>query len=534
MNTKADVHKIIEELKSELEKTKDPAQRAQLYVSLANSCVVISADKSIEFAKLGIEEAQKTDDLFLLAKCYSSLGISNSCAGNYAESFEALNGMNKIGYRINNSEVIARCYNDKGIVYIQMGDYERSALAFRKALKLNEELGNKQLIATNFNNLADVYFRERAYQKAIEYYRKSIELKEELGDESGLAGSFNGLASAYQACDEFDKAEETYKKALDLFGKAGNVAGIATVLANIGLIRKYKEDYDGAKRILKEAMQTMEEIGDKWGVAALLANLATLAFTTKDLEEAMSYAEKALIKAREIGAQNIMRSAYATLSHAHEKLGNLQEALKYFKLQKEISDHIFDLDKSRQIERLEAKYIIEKKEREAEVYRKASITDALTGLLNRPGIMDKINETSKNSMESGGCFSIIISDIDFFKRFNDEYGHDCGDFVLKGVASKLRDVIGKSGYIGRWGGEEFLILLPDFNIENAVELAEKARKKIADEKQVYEGEILSITMSFGIASNAEIEDMDVCILRADEALYRAKGAGRNRVERWQG
>lgn len=158
-----------------------------------------------------------------------------------------------------------------------------------------------------------------------------------------------------------------------------------------------------------------------------------------------------------------------------------------------------------------------------------SKTDPLTGLYNRRYITEKLENEIINYKETKNNFSIIIADIDYFKKVNDNFGHAFGDQVLKTVAQNLRDAVHERGFVSRWGGEEFLILLPETEIEDACILAEKMRKLIEAEVIVYNGTPLSITLTFGITVNEDYEMIDATIKKADDALYEGKSQGRNCV-----
>ena len=159
-----------------------------------------------------------------------------------------------------------------------------------------------------------------------------------------------------------------------------------------------------------------------------------------------------------------------------------------------------------------------------------SLHDPLTGLLNRRCMQEKLEEEFLRSKRTKAAYSCIMLDIDRFKSFNDSYGHECGDVVLKGVADALIGVVRSTDDVGRWGGEEFLILLPDTDRDGGYELAEKIRSRIQSEAIVYGDMDFRVTITVGIASSrGEEESVDDCVRRADEALLAGKAGGRNRV-----
>lgn len=154
--------------------------------------------------------------------------------------------------------------------------------------------------------------------------------------------------------------------------------------------------------------------------------------------------------------------------------------------------------------------------------------DALTGLLNRRSLDEALNELLTRPAASLAC---IMVDIDFFKRFNDRFGHDAGDAVMQYVARILSEVAGDKGKVFRFGGEEFTILLPDATQKDAAGVAERLRTAVEHAPLPHRGRILDpITISLGVASCSQEGPGASLIERADAALLRAKQLGRNRVE----
>ena len=124
---------------------------------------------------------------------------------------------------------------------------------------------------------------------------------------------------------------------------------------------------------------------------------------------------------------------------------------------------------------------------------------------------------------------MVLADIDNFKRFNDRHGHACGDHVLRRSAATLQEGVRDVDQVARWGGEEFILLLPETTLEGGAILTEKLRATIAGRQLQYADKRLTITMTFGISSYRKGETLDSCIARADTALYRGKEQGRNKV-----
>lgn len=160
-------------------------------------------------------------------------------------------------------------------------------------------------------------------------------------------------------------------------------------------------------------------------------------------------------------------------------------------------------------------------------------TDYLTGLLNRRAFIERLEAEVNRGKRMQGTLGLIIIDIDHFKQINDTYGHQAGDLVLQSFARNLNECCRGYDFIGRYGGEEFIICLPEANMEEAALTAERIRYKVAqnDTWIPSKGIWLNITASFGITAmdNGLPNTTDLLISAADNALYLAKSLGRNRV-----
>lgn len=155
--------------------------------------------------------------------------------------------------------------------------------------------------------------------------------------------------------------------------------------------------------------------------------------------------------------------------------------------------------------------------------------DPLTGLPNRRNALARMHEEQLRSQRTGKPFALAIADIDHFKDINDTFGHEAGDRVLAAVAATLASSVREYDLCARWGGEEFLVLLPEIDAAGAYESATRLCASIAGPVQV-DGHEIPVTVSLGAGSSEPGEDLAQLMKRVDEALYRAKRSGRNRFE----
>lgn len=155
--------------------------------------------------------------------------------------------------------------------------------------------------------------------------------------------------------------------------------------------------------------------------------------------------------------------------------------------------------------------------------------DSLTGLYNRHYGEIWMKQVKEEAKDTGEPFSIAIADIDFFKKFNDCYGHDCGDMVLRKVSELLQTQVGRQGYVSRWGGEEFLIIFKRFALEESVNFAEEIREKLHRTELRYHNDGFHVTLTIGVAAGDSEKSIESMVKCADCALYEGKRNGRDQV-----
>jgi diguanylate cyclase (GGDEF)-like protein len=164
-----------------------------------------------------------------------------------------------------------------------------------------------------------------------------------------------------------------------------------------------------------------------------------------------------------------------------------------------------------------------------ELSRKA-VTDLLTNVYNHDYMQGILQKELSNAKRTGREVSLIMIDIDHFKKFNDNHGHQAGDVVLAAVAQLIKASTRQSDVVARYGGEEMAVVLPDTDQRMAMEVADRIRRTIAETVVPFEEKELNVTVSMGVASfGGHVSDPKALVKAADAALYQSKDAGRNRV-----
>ena len=166
-----------------------------------------------------------------------------------------------------------------------------------------------------------------------------------------------------------------------------------------------------------------------------------------------------------------------------------------------------------------------------EALREQATRDGLTHLWNRITILQKLEQELSRASRNGSTLALLMADLDHFKQINDTHGHQVGDAVLRQTASRMSSTVRRHDFIGRYGGEEFLFVLPESNLDGATAQAERLREAIASEEFHVDELFLNVTASFGVAwtDAPDPNKAEMLVRQADDALYLSKRRGRNRV-----
>ncbi|MBH9554179.1 diguanylate cyclase [Inhella gelatinilytica] len=320
---------------------------------------------------------------------------------------------------------------------------------------------------------------------------------------------------------------------------------------------------------LRQALQLREQVGDKDGVVNALTHLCGRLLQAGRANEALAECKRGLALSKSVPSSSLTWDVNGVTAEVYAKMGQYEAAYQHahrseralLALSKQqLADQTgalraqFDVDLRRlDNERLTERLSFEERDRQrlrlliaglvlavglllvsgallARLYwrtRHLAEHDALTGLLNRRSLLEWAQDEVSRSQRHGLPLSFIAVDLDHFKRVNDERGHATGDRVLKDVAECLRAGVRREDRLGRLGGEEFLLVLPHTPADEACALAERLRGAV--EHQVRLSPDWPQTLSIGVSTWQSGLSLSDCLQAADEALYRAKGGGRNRV-----
>jgi diguanylate cyclase (GGDEF)-like protein len=233
-------------------------------------------------------------------------------------------------------------------------------------------------------------------------------------------------------------------------------------------------------------------------------------------------------------ADEMSSSAHAHRSHLDQAsqlltsdAGRTDEGLA--ELVGDVIGDIVRANQNRQSQHETAETRLEEQAEQIEAHISRSLTDPLTGLPNRREFNDRLEERMSAWNRRREVFSLLMLDVDHFKKLNDEHGHLAGDQVLAVIGRVLRGAVRREDAVARYGGEEFAILLPNTSLDQATHVAEKVRHAVAQAAVDHHGQAIAVTVSGGLSVIGSNDSAESLIQRADDALYSAKAAGRNRT-----
>ena len=332
----------------------------------------------------------------------------------------------------------------------------------------------------------------------------------------------------------------------------------------INLLNNLQQNSDLTEHV-STLLSQAEEVTDNNGLCRLLEETSKLIISS--VNNATGQFEHFLLSLKErldqvdsfINLQSQTNKAIAKCSDQlsdsmNEQVGELKTSITDSDSLEELENHVvksiefilsdlqnfnssretLEYDSKQQIKNLEEQLKIAKDESESlrnnlQQQRQRAMTDPLTRLPNRQAYDERLQLEYHRWQRYKKPLSLVMSDLDHFKKINDTYGHTCGDYVLQQIADCISSQLRETDFVARFGGEEFVMLLPETNIKEAVIAMNKLRAYIRQLQLQFSGKTFSANMSFGVATFEAKDDYNLVFNRADTALYRAKSRGRNQV-----
>jgi diguanylate cyclase (GGDEF)-like protein len=461
------------------------------------------------------------------------------------------------------------------------GRYDEAIADLNRAYALNLELGRKTGQQYALNAIANVYSDSNVaeFDMAIGYYRQLLKDKEAAGQRSEVATMLFNIANANVQKGRLDEALPDFRRAMAIDLELGNPAGVAEGERSIGAVLAKQGRAGEALPLMDSAIARFRAAGDEESVARVQISRARALHALGRARDALADLSAAEQYFRDRNNPRLLAQVYESQADLHADAGDWRKAYAALKAYRTTQEMLEARAREEQGSRLRVQFDTAKKEQEnrellienahrgealrsaermralqrltillgtalvvllaamavlqirrSRHLRRLAMTDELTGMPNRRSILERL-EREVAALRDGRALAVIAFDVDHFKRINDVHGHQGGDRVLRAMAEIVGRSLPANARLGRMGGEEFLIVLPACGADAAFDLAERLRARVAEARFEGFADDERVTISLGTSAGAPGDDVEVLLRRADAALYRAKGEGRDRAVR---
>ncbi|MEP0174861.1 MAG: diguanylate cyclase [Paraglaciecola sp.] len=575
---------ILEKLKSNpISVDASPLLKAQYYGLLSQTYyTLIYPEKSLENAQLSLKFISETQQPWL----YHTLRVYEAMA--FELVGQPLMGIESLKHAIVWSnlneafDVYAMALYTQTLINTKLGNYTLALQSAKEgyALTSHQLDGYKRHDFTML--IAQIYDEMDEYRQAIPVYEEAVAEFRARNQLVSLSIALYGLGRANHGINKLEIGEQQVEESLTIAEAVGDSQGVAYALAELASINIGKGNYPLALQRLLEARAIFSVAGNPLVIIENSMRLALVSLHQQNTNSAKQYLDEAqallitenmpshaieidYIRSKLLFQNNNYKAAYELLSSVYGRYRNYREQentnllhktrVEYDLQSKELQNQILVDQNALQQQELEFQknkniyfFIVTflaigvsilmailgyRTHNHRKILEVLATTDELTGLFNRRHILDHLNKLMSEPDKIHDCFSVAMVDLDWFKNINDNFGHAIGDLVLKNFSNLCQQNLHNHGYVGRIGGEEFLILLPNTNAQDTLIYMNEIRKKMPVLTKQIGIPNLVITASIGIYQWSIGDTMIDIMQKSDVALYAAKENGRNQVVCYQ-
>lgn len=493
--------------------------------------------------------ARALDDPVMQARAQFLRGTIQAEDGDIAGALQRFHAARRTLEGTDATAELARVTNAVGVAHNFTSDFKRARNYYEQALALARQAGDRALENAILGNLALVVGELEGPEAGLARHREALNLARERDDQGIVANQLANICSRLTETDRLAEAATTCPEALARVEEIGNARLIAGTRMTLGDLERGRDRLEAARQHYEAALRLAENRVPSVEVD-VLDKLA-------ELDEALGEPQRALGR-----MQQLMAVREELLERERSSLVEELE-VRYRVEQKEREIELLELDRELQTADLRQRNLLligtgialglvtlllvvawrgfvvkSRLERElaqrngelgeaVDTITRLAREDSLTGLLNRRGFDELAQRELQRSLRTGEPLSLVMADIDEFKQINDRHGHAIGDEILSHIGRRMKRALRDLDVLCRWGGEEFVFLLPRAASAGARQVVERVREQINANPIDTSAGSFPVRLTFGIA--AVESDLDKAIDRADRAMYRGKNAGRDRI-----
>ena len=478
----------------------------------------------------------------------------------YAQALDYATQSVRLAERLGDKARLGQAHYTLAFIYRDLKEYDLAMKDFQEAERCAEQAGDIEQRALSLNEIGNVLARRNDLDGALRYKQQALEMAKKSGDQYVISACLHDLGLVFQEKMQYREALRCFSEALELDRKDNQPREESISLINIGALHLQLGQHKEAIKRLEEALPVAQKFDLKSETAQILELLAESHSQLGHSEKAFEFLKKANVVRDEIfDAEKAKRVTEIQTAYETERKERENEILKR-------DNKIKDLDLARKRGQTNLLLIVailvaivavalfnsnRIKSRTNQALAEANLavnaqkaaldeanrlldtlarTDYLTGLPNRLAAAEPLAELTAGGPDVFRPFVLVLGDIDDFKTVNDRFGHHVGDLALMELARKLRESLRTDDSVARWGGEEFLILLPDTDAEAGAAVATRIHSEISNLVIESEGHEIRLTITFGVVSCEDPRvSVEEYLKAADRALYKGKSLGKNRV-----
>ena len=531
------------------------------------------------YADAHLDDALKAGDSAAAVRFYYCRGAFQSSLTTQRDALADTERGIELARSLDDDLLVAAGLESRGGVYSYLGIHGKALADLLEAQRIYQQHELNELSSQLLNSIGSAYRRLGYMDKAREYLAQSVEHAQKVGDHESEQGSTLQLGFVDKESGRYASALNTLHHALDLALPTGDNTSIApTHLAIAGVLSDLHR-YPEALDTLRKAEEGFAATADASFAGSIAYERGRALAGQNQRQLALEQFDRAGAAFDASGNQRYQERLHESKAQTLEAMGQPQAALEEYKRYLAVHEEVarqrtdqqtqmlreqFDTDRAKlENQRLKAEQKLKDQEVQSlqrarrwqqtamallalvlgmlsilairqlarlRIWKRMASIDPLTGVPNLRGVESFANRAMRSARTTLEPLSVLAIDVDRFKSVNDTHGHAAGDRVLQQLARACHDSMRDGDLLGRVGGEEFLAVLPRTRLDHALDVAERLRNRVATLKLVDVPEDIRPTISIGAAEmTPDDADFDALKQRADEAMYRAKEAGRNRV-----
>ncbi len=475
-----------------------------------------------------------------------------------------------------NDELTAAMYIYIALSNNTFGDRKASLLYLQKALKISEDINYQIGKGAALNSIAMIYHEMKDYNQALEFYIKAKEIYKSEDASFSLSVLYFNIGHTYYILEDFSLADENFQFALDLSDELNDEVGKGYARSFLAKIAVTQEDYSKAYKHFNKALLIFKRYENKRMHFRTLLSFIELQSKMGNIDQAMASLNSLEDTAKHFDDPQFLLDYYLKVYELEKLRKNFSSSLSALERAKKVRQTINDKEKHDSLQELMVKFKTRQKEDDNKLlqqqneltqlqlteqnaqktifvliiifsifclliislllykqiinrnnFKRMALRDELTGSPNRRAIITIAERRFKQCIEEGSILTIAMLDIDNFKTFNDNYGHDVGDKVLRIFSDACQESLRSHDQYGRYGGEEWLLVLLDTQEDSVAVVFKRLRQRL-QEAMLREGLDMSLRFSLGATQLTKQDStLNQLIKRADENLYKAKNKGRD-------